>query len=267
MNLYKKKYCINCGRNGHIMRQCLEPVISLGIITYKIEDNKIKIIMIQRRNSLFYVEFLRGRYNIADEDYIIMLINGMTYEEVEDLETKNFDTLWDDLWIINENKHYKNDYKLSKSKFNNLNIKELLSKKKYFHKTPEWGFPKGRRNYREKDLECAKREFSEETGLDISDIHIINNVIPVREDFLGDNNIRYRHVYYLAKIKDTQKNKELTIDKSNLSQYAEIGDIKWLEKEECLKKIRPTDHSKQVIINNVFNFIDKLTDNYYLKIF
>ena len=29
---------------------------------------------------------------------------------------------------------------------------------------PEWGYPKGRRNYQEKDLHCALREFEEETG-------------------------------------------------------------------------------------------------------
>ena len=30
--------------------------------------------------------------------------------------------------------------------------------------TPEWGFPKGRRNYQETDITCAYREFNEETG-------------------------------------------------------------------------------------------------------
>ena len=29
---------------------------------------------------------------------------------------------------------------------------------------PEWGFPKGRRNYKEKDLIVRIREFEEETG-------------------------------------------------------------------------------------------------------
>ena len=28
----------------------------------------------------------------------------------------------------------------------------------------EWGFPKGRRNFQEKDYDCAIREFTEETG-------------------------------------------------------------------------------------------------------
>ena len=36
------------------------------------------------------------------------------------------------------------------------------------YESPEWGFPKGRRNMHESDLDCAKREFEEETGIDES---------------------------------------------------------------------------------------------------
>jgi 8-oxo-dGTP pyrophosphatase MutT (NUDIX family) len=39
---------------------------------------------------------------------------------------------------------------------NNLNIN-------YEH--PEWEFPKGRKNKDESDIECALREFEEETGI------------------------------------------------------------------------------------------------------
>ena len=34
----------------------------------------------------------------------------------------------------------------------------------------EWGFPKGRRNFQEKDIVCGIREFEEETGYNINDI-------------------------------------------------------------------------------------------------
>ena len=50
MNQQRLTFCTNCGRPGHQMRQCLEPVISIGIIAYKIEksmsnkDSKIIII-------------------------------------------------------------------------------------------------------------------------------------------------------------------------------------------------------------------------------
>ena len=50
---------------------------------------------------------------------------------------------------------------------------------------PEWGFPKGRRNFMEKDYECALREFSEETGYDTNIIKNVNNLLPFEEIFTG----------------------------------------------------------------------------------
>ena len=50
---------------------------------------------------------------------------------------------------------------------------------------PEWGFPKGRRNFQENDLQCAIREFSEEPIL--NKISIIKNLIPFDEIFTGSN--------------------------------------------------------------------------------
>ena len=37
----------------------------------------------------------------------------------------------------------------------------------------EWEFPKGRRNFQEKDLTCALREFEEETGCNKNSLKII----------------------------------------------------------------------------------------------
>ena len=48
---------------------------------------------------------------------------------------------------------------------------------KPIYKTPEWGFPKGRRNLYEKDLNCALREFSEETGYSSKSINLIESLV------------------------------------------------------------------------------------------
>ena len=34
--LNKKLFCLNCGKNGHISKKCLCPIISIGIICVKI---------------------------------------------------------------------------------------------------------------------------------------------------------------------------------------------------------------------------------------
>ena len=60
----KEQYCGNCGQLGHIYRRCLLPIISLGVILFKKEQNTIKYLMVQRRDTLGYVEFMRGKYNL-----------------------------------------------------------------------------------------------------------------------------------------------------------------------------------------------------------
>ena len=43
------------------------------------------------------------------------------------------------------------------------------------------GFPKGRRNYQERDMICGLREFEEETGYDKNDLINITNILPLEE--------------------------------------------------------------------------------------
>jgi len=256
-------YCTNCGRQGHSIKRCQDPVLSLGIVAFKFVNNEPHLIMIQRRNSLCYVEFLRGKYNTNNKDYILNLFDNMANKEIQDLKTKNFETLWNELWINNEKKQYKNDYYTAEQKFNELDIEDIVSKKTQFNETPEWGFPKGRRNYKEHDVDCAEREFTEETGLSEENISILKNVIPIREDFTGNNGVRYRHIYYLAKIKNDHT--ELKLDPTNLEQIVEIGDIKCLNKVECLNRIRDDDLLKKKIVNNICNFLVKMNNNFYLN--
>ena len=57
-------YCGNCGKKGHNYRNCLAPIISLGIVLVDKRHSKKKYLMIQRRDTLGFVEFMRGKYSI-----------------------------------------------------------------------------------------------------------------------------------------------------------------------------------------------------------
>ena len=58
-----EKYCNNCGNKGHYYRNCRHPILSYGIILYKEnKDNQINIVMVERKDTLAYIEFLRGKY-------------------------------------------------------------------------------------------------------------------------------------------------------------------------------------------------------------
>ena len=61
---YKKYICNNCGAYGHLFYKCKKPIMSFGVISYRIgSDDKIEYLMIRRKDSLGYVDFLRGKYN------------------------------------------------------------------------------------------------------------------------------------------------------------------------------------------------------------
>ena len=108
ITIKKNFYCTNCNKKGHVYKNCLEPIISNGIIGIYIEnfnlenfDNlekyislnlysslrlkkninfeyrnlcnqnpNIKFLMIQRKNSLGYLEFIRGRYDETNNQNI-----------------------------------------------------------------------------------------------------------------------------------------------------------------------------------------------------
>ena len=65
-------HCNNCGKYGHIYYQCKLPIISTGIIAFRcsLEDGNILYLMICRKDTLGYVDFMRVKYNIYNKDYI-----------------------------------------------------------------------------------------------------------------------------------------------------------------------------------------------------
>ena len=104
-----ENYCNNCGNFGHLYKDCRHPILSYGIILYnkeKTEREEIiyRIIMVERKDSLSYIEFLRGKYKTPlNYEYIQLLISRMTKEETKKLLSFDFDTLWEKLWIHTEN--------------------------------------------------------------------------------------------------------------------------------------------------------------------
>ena len=78
----KHTFCNNCGKNGHVFHQCKQPITSIGIIAFRYNiNNKLEYLMIRRKDSLGFVDFMRGKYPINNKSYIMNIINEMTMNE------------------------------------------------------------------------------------------------------------------------------------------------------------------------------------------
>lgn len=269
-------YCNNCGLKGHIQRDCRNPVLSCGNLIFRTDKDEPQVLMIQRKDSLCYIEFIRGKYDVFNIDYIQILIDKFTLDEKRNIINMSFDELWSTLWMIDIGDIQKNnDYYKGQDKFMRLsngfiykkrdifvNLQYFIDNSKTNYMMTEWEFPKGRRNHRESDLDCARREFHEETNYCKDDYKLIKNVEPFSETFVGENHVRYKYLYYIGYL--TNLEKEVFIDESNKDQVTELKGIKWLTKSESLEVIRDYHHTRFKIINDIFDFIDSLSEKYIL---
>ena len=251
-----KIICGNCGINGHVYRNCNTPITSLGIIAFKIINDENYYLMIRRKDTLGYIEFIRGKYDVYDTHYIIKLFKEMTNDEINRILENNFDFLWKELWITN-NKKITTEYKNSKRKFLKIkkdDISKIIKIIGIFWDETEWGFPKGRRNLKETNINCAMREFKEETGYEEEDIKIINDIELIEEDFYGSNNIHYKHLYFIA---ESQNEKQPKIDNTNKLQISEVSNIGWFPYKTALELLRPYNKEKKNALINIELFLKK----------
>jgi 8-oxo-dGTP pyrophosphatase MutT (NUDIX family) len=266
-------YCNNCGLKGHIQRDCRNPVLSCGNLLFRKDKDEPMVLMIQRKDSLCFIEFIRGKYDVFNIDYIQILVDKFTIDEKRSIINSSFDELWSTLWMIDIDTIQKNsDYHKGHDKFMRLstgfhfkkrdifiNLQYFIDNSKINYLMTEWEFPKGRRNKGESNLECAKREFHEETNYNEDDYKLIMNLEPFTEEFVGENRVRYKYLYYVGCL--TNLEKEVFIDESNKDQVTELKDIKWVTKSESLEMIRDYHHTRFMIIIDIFDFIVRFGAN------
>ena len=69
MTLESETFCSNCANIGHLFHNCKYPITSVGIIVYRINNinNKIEYLMIRRKDTIGYIEFIRGKYPLNNK--------------------------------------------------------------------------------------------------------------------------------------------------------------------------------------------------------
>jgi 8-oxo-dGTP pyrophosphatase MutT (NUDIX family) len=189
------------------------------------------------------------------------LIDQATLHERSLLQTRSFSELWRILWNGPATKRYQTDYDQSKAKFDSISgsglMRALCLSSATAWMEPEWGFPKGRRAKGESDLDCAIREFNEETNILPEAYEVCKNLKFV-ESFSGTNGIKYMHIYYVAKL--------VSSTSINLSQrftsmqQKEISGIAWKTLSQAKAITRSHYVERKELINTIEKTIETLVE-------
>jgi len=239
---------------------------NISFMNANISFMNIRLLMISRKFSLGYIEFVRGRYKPQMIDQTIYLFKQMKQDEIDRIKLsqdhdKGFDFLWQDVWQdCAKSSFFTREYLDSKYNYeylrdggqhgSSIGLDQIVRTVRPEYVIDEWGFPKGRRHRMESAKECAVREFKEETGYTDDDFKLINHIKPIVENFTGTNGIKYRHIYYLAHL---ISGKMPTIDRTD-HQIHEVGNIGFFDFNTAGEYIREYHIDRKQIIKNLRSF-------------
>jgi 8-oxo-dGTP pyrophosphatase MutT (NUDIX family) len=190
------------------------------------KNDPYELLLVQRRTTYAFNEIILGRFKLRNLSKIKFLIKNTTAEEQNELLTKNFEALW---WRATRYKKeddlefYMAKFKKFDLAFNRIHdLNQLISQSSSI--LNYWEIPKGKHSSKkETDINCAVREFSEETNIPRNMYQI--SFDPISYSY-QDNNYIYNIKYYPAKcfyapqlgfLRPTDK-----------SQVSEIVAIRWM---------------------------------------
>ena len=218
----------------------------------KEKNNRPEILMIKKRCTYSYFDFVFGNYKKQNDKHLKYLFNNMTSCEKVDILSMRFSNMWYRIWLnyfdelpIGNNYHNRCFLK-KKNKFETVflsdggyRLKKLINES--FNSTATWEIPKGGKNKNEKDVDCAMRELTEETGILKTKYNIIWKP-PIISSHM-DNGILYKNVYFIAYTDDIIQPK---VNFKNKAQLSEIDNIKWVSYSE-IEFLQLTDRASNYL--------------------
>ena len=150
-------HCNNCGINGHTFSNCKFPITSVGLIAFRSNSacsrlggppdplhseplnksllpsascgggltgappvNCVEYLLICRKDTIGFIEFMRGKYAINNQAYIQNLISEMTLTEKQRLLDHDCPSLWYNLWGDCVSSQFRSEEKNARDKFEAL---------------------------------------------------------------------------------------------------------------------------------------------------
>lgn len=194
-------------------------------------DGIVRLLMINKRYTYAFFAFACGRYNENNNDELVALFDKMTIDEKIDILSMNFQQVWYRVWL-----GYlasSNMFILSRNKYNEYIVADggahlkMLMRRSRRYAARIWEIPKGRKkNIGEGELDCAIREFYEETGIPRNAYHITDGTYKL---VFTEEGVRYDITYYIAL---TTRDIVQRINSASLEQVGEICDMRWISGAE-----------------------------------
>lgn len=248
-----------------ILNRKLKSINSYGIILYympSITEGSVepKFLLAQLKDSYAYIDFIK---NNIPSGQTRKYIDMMTTEEKNRISNnmRNFQMLWMKLWTVNNmySPYYISRFKECYCRFL-INIHQhgdyIIKTKDDGLNSSSWIFPKGRLHKYESILECAVREFYEETRISSSRIEIQESFQEnkmYQETYIGTDGKLYYSGYFIAQYKgyNLPINNYMTNNNDLISN--EIKELKWVGIEEALLLLE--DEKKRSMLKCLYNSI------------
>lgn len=279
------------------MRSVKKPVQikkSFGIIItrYNIVSQSYEILMIKKRYTYCFVEFVLGHYSRNNDERLLYLFSNMSHEEKLMILSLDFGKIWFKVWLVDPESTYGvNNKKFSQEEFARYNNAKKHYERTFLQDSGErlrslinnsrsvdtiWEIPKGRKQSVETNIDCAIREVTEETGISSNDYKILYDVDP-RYFITVDGVVTYENYYYVAvynsplpiadkpfqvdkiledefwRARKYKSSPELKLDYKNEHQIAEVISVRWFNLE-YIKVVAP-DYAPMV--QNVIKILKK----------
>lgn len=220
-------------------------------------NHSMEILMVKKRYTFYYVEFVLGHYQAQSDEQLLFLFNRMSNEEKIEIESMDFNRIWYKIWMESSHDLMPNSsefktYHRCKKKFENAfirnftgdinfipgeRLRDLLSKS--HNQDTMWEIPKGKKAHpQETDLECAIRETIEETGI-TNGFTILPELDPLEIRYKNQK-AHFINKYFICletspnsmKLDYNPKYKKSRINFRDKRQILEIVDVKWMNLDE-----------------------------------
>jgi len=242
----------------HFIWKMSQTKYSFGVALCRMRE-QCEILMVKKRFTYHYFEFVYGKYRKRDDKNIIRLLDNMTYREKLAIANLDFSEMWSNIWLSSPENYsparlhsrppggFTSDpkYHRKKAKFDAVfrrdggkRIRRLIDAST--NSEANWEIPKGHRATGELDMDTAIREFGEETELS-EGVNMLWCAKPIVTSHRSRGTI-YKTVYFLAEY--TGKNTPDVRFRSPL-QYTEVECIKWVSLPEIrFLRLNPTTHRR-----------------------